>query len=102
MKPDIGISEKNLKSITSLLSVALSNEMILYVKTRKAHWNITGESFMEIHRLFEEHYKHLELAIDEIAERIVKLGQKTIGTMSEFSKLSFLKEHPGKYYSSKD
>ena len=102
MKPDIGISEKNLKNITSLLEVALSNEMTLYVKTRKAHWNITGESFMELHRLFEEHYKHLELAIDEIAERIGKLGQKTIGTMSEFSKLSGLKEHPAKYHSSKD
>lgn len=102
MKPEIGINEKDLKNVASLLSVALSNEMTLYVKTRKAHWNVTGESFMELHRLFEDHYKGLELAIDEIAERIGKLGHKTIGTMTEFSKLSSLKEHPGKYYSSKD
>ncbi|MBP7809219.1 MAG: DNA starvation/stationary phase protection protein [Bacteroidia bacterium] len=102
MKPNIGISEKNLKQSISLLEVVLANEMTLYIKTRKAHWNVAGESFMELHKLFEDQYKGLEEAIDEIAERIGKLGQKTIGTMTEFSKLSKLKEHPGKYHSSKD
>src|SRR5438445_1607925 len=102
MKPQIGISEKKLEHVTELLSVVLSNEMTLYVKTRKAHWNITGESFMELHKLFEGQYKQLEEAIDEIAERIGKLGHKTIGTMNEFVKLSLIKEQPGKYESTKD
>lgn len=102
MKTEIGITQKNTDHVVKLLSVELSNEMMLYVKTRKAHWNVTGESFMELHKLFEEHYKLLEAAIDEIAERIGKLGEKTIGTMNEFSKLSSIKEHPGKYISSKE
>lgn len=102
MKPNIGISEKNLQQSISLLEFALANEMTLYIKTRKAHWNVAGESFMELHKLFEDQYKGLEEAIDEIAERIGKLGKKTIGTMTEFSKLSTLKEHPGKYSSAKD
>ena len=97
MKPNIGISEKNSKQINDLLSVALANETVLYMKTRKFHWNISGESFMELHRLFEEHYKQIEKIIDEVAERIGKLGGKTIGTLEEFSKHSTLKEHPGKY-----
>ena len=54
MKPNIGISEKNLKNTTSLLSILLADEMTLYVKTRKAHWNVTGESFMELHKLFHQ------------------------------------------------
>lgn len=102
MKPNIGISEKNLKNTTALLSVVLSNEMTLYIKTRKSHWNITGESFMELHKLFENQYKQLEESIDEIAERIGKLGGKTIGTMLEYTKLATIKEAPGKYSSSKD
>jgi len=57
---------------------------------------------MELHKLFEGQYKELEEAIDEVAERIGKLGQKTIGTMQEFLKLATIKEHPGKYESSKD
>jgi starvation-inducible DNA-binding protein len=102
MKPNIGISEKNLKASVNILERVLANEMTLYVKTRKAHWNVSGESFMELHKLFEEQYNGLETAIDEVAERIGKLGQKTIGTMAEFSKLSSLKEHPGKYQEAKD
>ena len=57
---------------------------------------------MELHKLFENQYKQLEESIDETAERIGKLGHKAIGTMSEFSKLTSLKEHPGKYPSSKE
>src|SRR5437868_1286260 len=102
MKPNIGISEKNLKESATLLSTVLSDAMTLYVKTRKAHWNVTGESFMELHKLFEAQYTQLESAIDEIAERIGKLGHKTIGTMSEFLKHSSIKEHPGSYTSSKE
>lgn len=102
MKTSIGISEKHLKSGSDLLSKVLANEMTLYIKTRKSHWNVSGESFMELHKLFEAHYKELEESIDAVAERIGKLGHPTIGTMNEFSKLSRIKETPGKYLSSKD
>lgn len=102
MKLNIGISEKNLKNSSSLLTTVLATEMTLYIKTRKAHWNVTGESFMELHKLFENQYKQLEESIDEIAERIGKLGQKTIGTMQEFLKSSALKENPGTYLSAKE
>jgi starvation-inducible DNA-binding protein len=102
MKPQIGISEKNLDRVVELLSTDLANEMLLYMKTRKAHWNVNGESFMELHKLFENHYKQLEESIDEIAERIGKLGAKTIGTLQEYAKLTVIKEAPGKYLSSKE
>lgn len=97
MTPKIGITEEHLQKANSLLSVVLSDEMTLYVKTRKFHWNVAGESFMELHKLFEEQYTELEQTIDLVAERIGKLGGKTIGTMSEFIKLSRIKENPNKY-----
>lgn len=102
MKVNIGIPEKNLRNSSVLLSAVLATEMTLYIKTRKFHWNVSGESFMELHKLFEDQYKQLEEAIDEIAERIGKLGQKAIGTMQEFTKFSALKENPGKYGSAKE
>jgi starvation-inducible DNA-binding protein len=102
MQPHIGISEKNLKEVCSLLSTALADDVLLYQKTRKFHWNVSGESFMELHLLFEKQYKELEEAIDEIAERISKLGSKTIGTMQEYLDLTNLKEAPGKYPARKE
>ena len=97
MKPNIGITEKNLLAVTGILSNVLADAMVLYSKTRKFHWNVKGESFMELHKLFEGQYKQLEEAIDEIAERINKLGMPVIGTLKEFLQLSSLKETPGKY-----
>ena len=102
MKPNIGISEKKIENVTSLLSIILADEMTLYIKTRKFHWNVCGESFMELHKLFEGQYKQLEEDIDEIAERISKLGAKAIGTMKEFTAAATLKESPGKYPSQKN
>ena len=102
MKPEIGITEKHLEKSTELLTTLLSDEMSLYIKTRKFHWNVSGESFMELHKLFETQYKQLEESIDQIAERIGKLGEHTIGTMHEFTKHSSIREHPGKYVSSKE
>ncbi|HOX81930.1 MAG TPA: DNA starvation/stationary phase protection protein [Chryseolinea sp.] len=102
MKPHIGISEKKLKSVSELLSIVLADEVTLYTKTRKFHWNVSGESFMELHKLFEDQYKQLEKSIDEAAERIGKLGSKTIGTMEEFGKLTSLKEHAKIYPTSKE
>ena len=102
MLPKIGITEKNLKNISSLLSSILADAVLLYTKTRKFHWNVSGESFMELHKLFEGQYKKLEEAIDEIAERINKLGTKTPGTMQEFLQLASLKESPGKYPAQKE
>lgn len=102
MKPHIGITEKNLKNSIDLLSTILADAMTLYTKTRKFHWNVTGESFMEMHKLFENQYKQLELSIDEIAERISKLGGKTIGTMAEFTAIARIKESPAVYPNRKE
>ena len=102
MKPNIGLSEKAMSTVVDLLTGILANQHILYTKTRKFHWNVKGESFMELHKLFQSQYEKLEEAIDEVAERINKLGSKTIGTMAEFIKLSTLKENPNKYPTSKE
>ncbi len=102
MKPNIGISATNLKAVTQILTVVLANEVTLYTKTRKFHWNICGDSFMELHKLFESQYKEIEESIDEVAERISKLGSKAIGTMEEFIGNTDLKEHAGNYPISKE
>lgn len=97
MIPKIGLSEAELDKSINLLAIVLSDEMTLYIKTRKFHWNVAGQSFMELHKLFEAQYSELEQLIDNVAERISKLGGKTIGTMNEFSMLSRIVEHPNKY-----
>ena len=102
MKLQIGITEAHLKNSISILSSILANEMTFYIKLRKFHWNVSGQSFMELHKLFEGQYSQMEVSIDETAERISKLGGKTIGTMKEFSELTIIKESPNQYPGQKE
>ena len=96
MKPDLGIKEKDLTEINDLLNHVLADGNVLYIKLRKFHWNLSGDNFMELHKLFEEQYDAVAEAIDEVAERISTLGGVAIGTTSEFAELSLLIENPGK------
>jgi starvation-inducible DNA-binding protein len=102
MKIEIGISEKNLEASVKLLTSLLADESLIYTKTRKFHWNVSGESFIELHRLFKEQYVELEETIDLIAERIGKLGGKSIGTLKEFLEHTRLKESPNSYPTQKE
>jgi starvation-inducible DNA-binding protein len=54
------------------------------------------KSFMEVTQTFENQYKQLESSIDEIAERISKLGGKRLGQWMN-SKKTRLKESPAVY-----
>lgn len=96
MKPDLGISAANLKSVNELLNKVLADSNILYIKLRKFHWNLSGDNFLELHELFQEQYTAVELAVDLIAERISTLGGVAIGTAVEFADMSQLEETPGK------
>ena len=96
MKPNIGINDKNLKGSVALLNTCLADAQTLYTKLRKYHWNVKGDNFMELHKLFETHYDQMAEAIDDIAERVSQLGGMAIGTSMEFAKHSSLKESPGK------
>lgn len=96
MKPDLGITQKNLDGVNGLLNKVLADGNVLYVKLRKFHWNLSGDNFLELHELFEAQYVAVGEAVDLVAERISTLGGIAIGTTSEFAKMSQLKENPGK------
>ena len=72
----------------------LSDEYLLYTKTRNYHWNVTGPQFHDLHKFFEEQYTELNEIVDEVAERARALAGWSFGTLSEFSQHSRLKEHP--------
>ncbi|MES2527467.1 MAG: Dps family protein [Bdellovibrionota bacterium] len=93
-RPDIniGINEKDRKALCHGLSKFLADSYLLYLKTQNYHWNVTGKMFAQLHVLFEEEYKELAEAVDEIAERIRALGEYAPGTFAAFSKVSSIKE----------
>ena len=94
-KIDIGIKEENRQAVIQLLQPVLANLSVIYAKTRNFHWNMTGPRFHTMHLFFEAQYKELGKAADAVAERTRSLGGFAAGTLTEFLKLSVIKEEPG-------
>lgn len=92
---NIGINEKDRKSVCRGLSKLLADSYLLYLKTQNYHWNVTGKMFQSLHVLFEKQYQEMAESIDEIAERIRALGEFAPGTFSSFAKVTSIKEESG-------
>jgi starvation-inducible DNA-binding protein len=95
IKTDIGVKDDARKKIVETLNMRLSDEYVLYTKTRKYHWNVIGPRFHQLHEFFKEQYEILDEMIDEIAERARQLGGKSLGTLDEFARNSSINEEPG-------
>jgi starvation-inducible DNA-binding protein len=92
---DIGISEKQRKSIADGLSCLLADSYTLYLMTHNFHWNVTGPMFNTLHVMFMQQYTEQWTALDATAERIRALGFNAPGSYAEFTRLSSIPEEPG-------
>jgi starvation-inducible DNA-binding protein len=97
MKPNIGLSDQDRNNISKILNTLLSDEYLLYTKTRNYHWNVRGRQFNDLHKFFQAQYEELDAIADEVAERNRMLGGMTIGTMLEFTQSTRLAEQPNDY-----
>ncbi|QDK36303.1 Dps family protein [Bdellovibrio sp. NC01] len=88
----LGLSSIERIRNADILSNLLSDSYFMLLKTQNCHWNVTGPTFKSLHQLFEEQYKELFKAIDEIAERIRGLGEYTPASFIDFSERSQIKE----------
>ncbi|RUO32645.1 Dps family protein [Aliidiomarina soli] len=88
----IGLGKADTEKLAGKLNQLLSNYQIFYMNVRGFHWNIRGERFFELHVKFEETYNDLLMKIDEIAERILTLGQQPQHTYTNYLDNSSIKE----------
>lgn len=89
----IGITVKNRKQGAEELNKVLADEVLLYIKTLKFHWNIEGEGFHAMHIFLEEQYMKLQKMVDMVAERVRKIGYFATGSMKAFLKDTALDEN---------
>jgi len=95
IQPNIGLDGDARHSVVEILNITLADEAVLSLKTRSAHWNVSGASFFELQKLFDSQYEQLNDISDEIAERARMLGGLPIGSFQGFLKNTRLDEQPG-------
>ncbi len=90
---NIGLTEEQRLGSVNLLNRDLSDMYILLIKTKKYHWDVRGEQFRTLHKLWEEQYETLTENIDACAERVRALGSYPVGTAKDFIELTTLEEN---------
>jgi starvation-inducible DNA-binding protein len=76
-----------------LLNARLADCIDLQTQVKHAHWNVKGQNFIALHKLFDEINDAVEEYVDEIAERAVQLGGVAQGTARSVAKRSTLSEN---------
>jgi starvation-inducible DNA-binding protein len=71
-------------STINALNGLLADATVLTQKLRWYHWMVTGPSFFRLHDQFETMYDEWAEEADELAERIVALGGRPIGTLNAY------------------
>ena len=82
----IGLDVKAAKNLATDLNGLLSNFQVYYQNLRGIHWNIKGKQFFNLHVRFEELYTDANIKVDEIAERILTLGETPLHTFGDYMK----------------
>ena len=88
----IGLNKEVSEKLANQLNDLLANYSVFYQNVRGFHWNIKGEKFFELHLKFEELYNDLFNKIDEVAERILTLGEVPNHNFTDYQSISEIKE----------
>jgi len=88
------LPEKARKLVCDALRAVLTDGLDLYTQLKVAHWNIKGAHFAALHPLFDQFASDQANNNDEVAERILTLGQLAVGTARHVAKNSRLPDYP--------
>jgi starvation-inducible DNA-binding protein len=88
------LSPESRQKICDALRAVLVDGLDLYTQLKVAHWNIKGAHFAALHPLFDQFATDQAANNDEVAERILTLGQLAVGSAKHVAKHSRLAEYP--------
>ncbi len=86
------LPEESNYEIARHIAQVLASNMSLLTATQYAHWNITGPTFIGIHKLLDELYEARAQEQDVLAERIRSLGYFVPATLDWYAQHGELHE----------
>jgi starvation-inducible DNA-binding protein len=80
--------------VIALLNQNLADAFDLMSQSKQAHWNVKGNDFWQLHKLFDELAGEVGEWVDLVAERVTALGGYATGTVRMAAAASSLPEFP--------
>ena len=78
---DIGRNEAS--TVADALNAILADTFALYIKTKNFHWHVSGPHFRDYHLMLDDQSDQIFATTDPLAERVRKLGKRTIHSIGE-------------------
>jgi starvation-inducible DNA-binding protein len=82
-----GLARDATRDLSGALNILLADVFALYVKTKNFHWHVSGPHFRDYHLLLDEQAEQIFAATDDIAERVRKIGGRTLRSIAEIGRL---------------
>ena len=80
-------------AIVAAINVLVADGFALYMKTKNFHWHVSGPHFRDYHVMLDEQADQIYASLDPLAERVRKIGGKTLRSIGEISKLQTLEDN---------
>lgn len=74
----------------------------LYIKVHNYHWNVKGMDFHPVHSYTEGVYNQMSELYDDMAERVIILGDKPYLTIDELAKATKIETETKDSFKSKE
>ena len=85
-----------------LSNLLVADAFALYVKTKNFHWHMSGPHFRDYHLMLDEHSDQIFATTDPLAERVRKLGGRTIHSIGEINGMTRVKNNDQPFVSAAD
>ena len=85
------------RDISGGMNAILADVFALYLKTKNFHWHMSGPHFRDYHLLLDEQSEQIYAMTDPIAERIRKVGGKTLRSIGHIARLQRIKDNDADY-----
>ena len=85
------------KDIAGALNALLADSFALYLKTKNVHWHMSGPHFRDYHLLLDEQADQIFAVTDVLAERVRKLGARTLHSIGEIARQSRIADNDAPY-----
>lgn len=86
------LDAKSRRAIALAINPLIADVFALFVKTKNFHWHMSGSHYRDYHLLLDEHSEQLFAMIDVLAERMRKLGERTIQSIGQIKELQHVKD----------
>ena len=97
---DIGANAT--RDIAVALNGLLADAFALFLKTKNFHWHMSGPHFRDYHLMLDEQSDQIFATTDVLAERVRKLGQLTLHSIGEISRMQRITDNDAHYVTPQD